>query len=110
MTLKQAKDLNEGDHVTAILEDPYGGESRWSVEDRCWIYEPVRLGQVVIFQRLIPKVRIVRNGPWADGHDQMLLCRTPDGQRAWLNIANANKVKINNTIGQPNTVGPEGRP
>lgn len=98
MTLKQAKALREGDQVTAILEDPYGGESRWNVESRCWIYEPVRAGQVVIFQRLIPKVRIVRIGPWDDGHDQMLLCRTPDGQRAWLNIANANKVKINNTM------------
>ena len=109
MTLKQAKDLHEGDLVAAILEDPYGGESRWNVEDRCWIYEPVRAGQVVIFQRLIPKVRIVRNGPWNDGHDQMLLCKTPDGERAWLNLGNANKVKINNTIGHPNTVGPEGR-
>ena len=93
MTLKQAKELREGDRVAAILEDPYGGESHWSREAGRWIYEPVRTGQVVVFQRLIPKVRIVRNGPWDDGHDQMLFCRTLDGQRAWLNIGNAQKVK-----------------
>ena len=93
MTLNQAKKLQEGDQVAAILEDPYGGESRWDVKAGCWIYEPVRAGQVVVFQRLIPKVRIVRNGPWDDGHDQMLFCRTPGDQRAWLNIGNATKVE-----------------
>ena len=95
MTLKQAKGLREGDLVAAILEDPYGGESHWSIEGRRWIYEPVRAGQVVVFQRLIPKVRIVNNGPWNDGHDQMLLCKTPDGERAWLNIGNAKKTEEN---------------
>ena len=93
MTLKQAKSLQEGDHVAAILEDPYGGESHWNIDERRWIYEPVRAGQVVVFQRLIPKVRIVRNGPWCDGHDQMLLCKTPAGARAWLNIGNASKAE-----------------
>ena len=97
MTLKQAKGLREGDLVIAIVEDPHGGESRWSLEDHCWIYEPVRTGQVVVFQRLIPKVRIVNNGPWNDGHDQMLLCKTPDGERAWLNIGNAKKTDTNRT-------------
>ena len=95
MTLKQAKTLQEDDHVTAILEDPYGEESHWSIEDRRWIYEPVCAGQIVVFQRLIPKVRIVNNGPWNDGHDQMLLCKTPDGERAWLNIGNAKKTDTN---------------
>lgn len=97
MTLNQAKKLREGDLVAAILEDPYGGESRWSTEARRWIYESARAGQVIVFQRLIPKVRIVRNGPWTDGHDQMLFCKTPEGQRAWLNIGNANKIKKNGT-------------
>ena len=97
MTLKQAKTLQEGDLVIAIVEDPHGGEARWSREAHCWIYEPVRAGQVVVFQRLIPKVRIVRNGPWNDGHDQMLLCKTPDGERAWLNIGNAKKTDTNRT-------------
>ena len=95
MTLKQAKGLREGDLVAAILEDPYGGESHWSIEGRRWIYEPVRASQVVVFQRLIPKVRIVNNGPWNDGHDQMLLCKTPEGERAWLNIGNAKKTEEN---------------
>ena len=97
MTLKQAKELREGDLVAAIVEDPHGGESRWSLEDHCWIYEPVRAGQVVVFHRLIPKVRIVNNGPWNDGHDQMLLCKTPDGERAWLNLGNAKKTDTNRT-------------
>ncbi len=97
MTLKQAKTLQEGDHVTAIVEDPHGGESRWSLEDHCWIYEPVLAGEVVVFQRLIPKVRIVNNGPWNNGHDQMLLCKTPGGERAWLNIGNAKKTDTNRT-------------
>ena len=92
MTLNQAKRLQEGDLVAAVLEDPYGGESRWSVEDHCWIYEPVRAGQVVVFQRVIPKVMIVHHGPWHDGHDQMLFCKTQAGDRAWLNIGNASKV------------------
>ena len=95
MTLKEAKRLQEGDRVAAILEAPYGGESRWDLEGHRWIYEPVRAGQVVVFQRLIPKVRIVRNGPWNDGHDQMLLCRTLEGERAWLNIGNARKADRN---------------
>ena len=93
MTLKQAMGLREGDLVTALVEDPFGGESRWSCEERRWIYDPVRIGQQVAFLRLIPKVVIVRNGPWTDGHDQMLICRTQDGQRAWLNIGNAQRVK-----------------
>ncbi len=93
MTLKQAMGLREGEGVTAIVEDPHGGESRWSTEERRWIYDPVRVGQPVVFQRVIPKVVIVRNGPWTDGHDQMLLCRTQEGQRAWLNIGNAQRVK-----------------
>ena len=93
MTLKQAMGLREGEGVTAIVEDPHGGESRWSTEERRWIYEPVRVGQPVVFLRLIPKVTIVRNGPWTDGHDQMLFCRTQGGQRAWLNIHNAQRVK-----------------
>jgi len=97
VTLKQAKTLQEGDLVIAIVEDPHGGESRWSLEDHCWIYEPVRAGQVVVFHRLIPKVRIVNNGPWNDGHDQMLLCKTPDGERAWLNLGNAKKTDTNRT-------------
>ena len=91
VTLKQAMELRDGDQVTAIMEDPYGGESRWSSDEHRWIYDPVRAGQPVVFQRLIPKVRIVRNGPWKDGHDQMLFCRTQDDQRAWLNIGNALK-------------------
>ena len=95
MTLKEAKRLQEGDLLVAIVESPEGGESHWSSEQRRWIYEPVRAGQVVVFQRLIPKVRIVRNGPWNDGHDQMLLCRTPEGERAWLNIGNARKADRN---------------
>ena len=93
MTLKQAKGLREGDLVAAILEDPCGGESHWSIEKHLWIYDPVRAGQIVVFQRLIPKVRIVNNGPWNDGHDQMLLCKTPEGERAWLNIGNAKKTE-----------------
>jgi hypothetical protein len=95
MTLKQAKRLQEGDHVAAIVESPEGGESHWSIEQRRWIYEPVRAGQVVVFQRLIPKVRIVRNGPWNDGHDLMLLCKTLEGERAWLNIGNAKRTERN---------------
>ncbi len=102
MTLKHAKGLRQGDLVAAILEAPYGGESHWCIEDRRWIYDPVRAGQVVVFQRLIPKVRIVRNGPWNDGHDQMMLCRTLEGEpreaqgkRAWLNIGNAGKTEKN---------------
>lgn len=93
MTLTQARKLQEGDLVAAILDDPYGGESHWSIEKRLWIYEPVQTGQVVVFQRLIPKVRIVRNGPWNDGHDQLLLCKTADGERAWLNIGNTKKAE-----------------
>ena len=31
MTLKDAKRLREGDRVAAILEAPYGGESRWDL-------------------------------------------------------------------------------
>jgi hypothetical protein len=107
VTLKQAKGLREGDIVAAILEDPYGGESHWSIEKHLWIYEPVRAGQVVVFQRLIPKVRIVRNGPWNDGHDQMLLCRTPEGERAWLNIGNARKAKKNNSECRASVCGEE---
>jgi len=95
MTLRQARTLQEGDLVAAILEAPYGGESHWDLEEHLWIYEPVRAGQVVVFQRLIPKVRIVNNGPWNDGHDQMLFCRTQDGQRAWLNIGNAKRPEKN---------------
>jgi hypothetical protein len=91
VTLKQAKALREGELVAAVLEDPHGGESHWSSEYHRWIYQPVRAGQVLMFQRLIPKVRIVRNGPWDDAHDQMLLCRTPSSERAWLNIGNAKK-------------------
>jgi hypothetical protein len=93
MTLKQAKALREGDRVIARIESPCGGESRWSAAERRWIYEPVRAGQVVVFQRLIPKVCIVRNGPWHDGHDQMLFCQTLEGQRAWLNIVNASQAR-----------------
>ena len=63
VTRKQAVELRDGDRVTAVVEDPYGGESRWSGADHRWIYEPVWAGQVVVFQRLIPKVSIVRNGP-----------------------------------------------
>lgn len=95
MTLRQAKTLKDGDHVIAILEAPYGGESHWSIEDYCWIHEPIRAGQVVVFQLLIPKVRIMNNGPWNDGNDQMLLCRTLSGRRAWLNIGNAKKTDMN---------------
>lgn len=98
MTLKQAKGLREGDLVAAILEDPYGGESHWSIEKHLWIYDPVRAAQVVVFQRLIPKVRIVNNGPWNDGHDEMLLCKTPEGERAWLNIGNARKAEKNRAM------------
>jgi len=100
MTIRQAKTLREGDLVTAIMEDPTGGESRWIPEENRWIYRSVRAGQVVEFQRLIPKVRIVRNGPWKDGHDQMLFCSGQDGQRAWLNIGNAESGKDNARKGQ----------
>jgi len=107
MTLKEAKRLQEGDLVAAIVESPEGGESRWSIEQRRWIYEPVRAGQVVVFQRVIPKVRIVRNGPWNDGHDQMLLCRTPEGERAWLNIGNARKAENNTSTCRASVCGNE---
>jgi hypothetical protein len=107
MTLKEAKRLQEGDLVAAIVESPEGGESHWSIEQRRWIYEPVRAGHVVVFQRLIPKVRIVRNGPWNDGHDQMLLCRTPEGERAWLNIGNARKAKKNDSECRAHVCGEE---
>ena len=93
MTLKQAKVLRHGDRIRALLTDPHGGESHWSTKEESWIYEPVNAGQVVIFRELIPKVRIVRHGPWNDGHDQMLFCRTEGGQRAWFNIGNARREK-----------------
>ncbi len=108
MTMKEAKKLCEGDLVAAILEDPYGGESHWDSESHRWIYEPVRAGQVVVFQRLIPKVRIVNNGPWNDGHDLMLLCRTLEGERAWLNIGNARKAEKNTSTCRTVKCGKEG--
>jgi hypothetical protein len=108
VTLKEAKRLHEGDLVAAIVESPEGGESHWSLEEHRWIYEPVRAGQVVAFQRLIPKVRIVRNGPWNDGHDQMLLCRTLEGERAWLNIGNARKTDKNTPMCCTVTCGQKG--
>lgn len=108
MTLKEAKRLQEGDLVAAIVESPEGGESHWSTEESRWIYEPVRAGQVVVFQRLIPKVRIVRNGPWNDGHDQMLLCRTLEGERAWLNIGNARKTEKSTSTCRAVTCGQKG--
>lgn len=107
MTLNQAKKLQEGDLVAAILEDPTGGESRWSGHETRWVYEPVCAGQVVVFQRLIPKVRIVRSGPWKDGHDRMLFCKTRDGQRAWLNIGNGQKIQKNGTAGHAAKLGAE---
>ena len=107
MTLKEAKRLQEGDLVAAIVESPEGGESHWSIEQRRWIYEPVRAGQVVVFHRLIPKVRIVRNGPWNDGHDLMLLCRTLEGERAWLNIGNARKAEKNTSTCRASVCGEE---
>jgi len=89
MTKKQAKELKMGDIVTAIVESPTGGESHWNSKERQWIYKPIKVGQKLIFQRIIPKVRIVRFGPWNDGHDCMLFCQTLNGERAWLNIGNA---------------------
>ena len=92
MTLKQAESLQQGDLVTAVIEDPGGGESRWDQDKSDWTRKPVRSGQILEFRLLIPKVRIVNNGPWHDGHDLMLLCRTPEAERAWLNIGNAAKA------------------
>ena len=89
MTLKQAKSLREGDLVAAVIEDPGGGESRWDPERSDWTRKPLRSGQILEFLMLIAKVRIVNNGPWHDSHDVMLLCRTHEGERAWLNIGNA---------------------
>jgi hypothetical protein len=107
MTLKEARRLQEGDLVAAMVESPEGGESNWSIEHRRWICQPVRAGQVVVFQRLIPKVRIVRNGPWNDGHDLMLLCRTLGGERAWLNIGNATRTERNTSTCRATVCGEE---
>lgn len=89
MTLNEARRLQKGARVTAIVTNPTGGESTWNPDIRQYVYDPVTSGQVLFFQEIIPKVCIRQTGPWHDALDEMLLCRTETGKRAWLNIGNA---------------------
>lgn len=84
--------MKEGALVAAIVDDPRGGGSVWDSKKAEWIYKPVLRGQPLVFQRVIPKVRIVKHGEWNDGLDEMLLCKKQDGEQAWLNIGNAKEV------------------
>lgn len=93
MTKREAYTLNPGDTVCAKITDPAGGDSRWDPERRRYCDTRLPADEVVTFERIIPKVRIVRNGPWDDGHDEMLFCRRADGTRAWIHISNARKVE-----------------
>ncbi len=92
MTLKEAKELKKGDLITAKIEDPFGGESKWDEDRRDWVYTSVKPGDELIFNTLIPKIRIINNAPYNDGHDQLLFCDRKNGERAWLNIKNAQKI------------------
>jgi len=88
MNLSTAKKLKPGDPVTPILDCP-GGESHWNTGTLRWDKDMLRSGDELIFQRQIPKVRIINYEPYQDGHTMMLFCKTQDGNRAWLNISNA---------------------
>ena len=89
MHLSTAKELKPGDLVTPIRDCP--GESQWNPDKRRWDYDTTKAGGSLIFQRLIPKVRIVKREPYQDSHDMMLFCKTQDDKRAWLNISNARR-------------------
>lgn len=93
MTLKQARALMPGDKVTAIVDDPGGRGSHWDKDAREYVEDQLTAGEIVTFDRLIPKVRIVNRGPWQDGHDQQIFGQDATGVRVWLGIKNAKKVE-----------------
>ncbi len=92
MKLREAQTLKPGDRISATLTVPAGGGSRWDSTRRHYVAVPLPSGEPVTFVKLIPKVRIMKNGPWNDSFDQMLLCQRSNGDRAWINIRNAERV------------------
>lgn len=92
MKLREAQTLKPGDRVSAKITVPSGGGSRWDRIRHTFAAVPLPSGEPVTFVRLIPKVRIMKNDPWNDTFDQMLLCQRSNGNRAWINIRNAERV------------------
>ncbi len=92
MKLREAQTLKPGDRISAIITVPAGGGSRWDSIRHNFAAVPLPSGEPVTFVKLIPKVRVVKNGPWNDSFDQMLLCQRSNGNRAWINIQNALRV------------------
>lgn len=91
MKLAQAKKLSRGDILYAKVRVPQGGESRWNSESCIWEYQPIETNAPLTFGKRIPKVRVVNREPWQDSHKTMLLCYQANGERAWLNISNAER-------------------
>ena len=95
MNIKQARNLKDGDLVRAKLEVPDGADAHGRpgyIPGEGYRHDPIPGGQVMTFRRLIPKVRVVNVEPWQDGHEEMLFCEMRPGQRAWLNIKNAERA------------------
>jgi len=92
MKLREALTLKPGDRICAVLGIPAGGGSRWDPKRRVFAGVPLPPGEIVRFVKVIPKVRIIKNGPWNDSFDQMLLAERSNGERAWINISNAKRV------------------
>jgi hypothetical protein len=92
MKLREALTLRYGDQICAKITVPAGGGSRWDIKRHAFTAVPLPSGEAVTFIRVIPKVRIIQNGPWNDGFDQLLLCQRSNGDRAWINIQNAERV------------------
>jgi hypothetical protein len=93
MKLREAQTLKPGQSIEALVGSPCGGGSRWDPARKTFVGVPLPSGEAVTFVRLIPKVRVIKNGPWNDCFDQMLLCQRSNGDRAWINIRNALRVK-----------------
>ena len=95
MNLKQACGLKPGDRVRTMVAvpngaDPYGRPGY--IPGEGYQHDPIPAGQVLIFHKLIPKVCVRNHEPWQDGHVEMLFCEMQAGQRAWLNIGNAERA------------------
>jgi hypothetical protein len=96
MTRKQALKLKNGDLVRAVVEVPNGADAHGRpgyIPGEGYQKDSIPAGQILVFRGLIPKVCIVNHGPWHDEYAEMLLCEMRPGQRAWLNIRNAEKAQ-----------------
>ncbi len=93
MKQREALTLKPRDLICPKVTIPAGGGRRWDIKRRAFTALPLPAGETVMFIKVIPKVRIVKDGPWNDSFDQLLLCQRSNGERAWINIQNAERVR-----------------